>query len=62
MENNILKDMSQDDLENTLKEKKKSLMNFRFQKAYGQLSDTSVLKKHRREIARLKTYIQQKTV
>ena len=36
---------------------KKTLLNLRFQKATGQLEKTSELKKIRRKIASLKTYI-----
>ena len=36
---------------------KKSLINFNFQKSSGQLEKTSLIKKTRKDIARLKTQI-----
>lgn len=49
--------LSRDELAAKLSEKEKSLMNLRFQKAYGQLNDTSVFKKLRKDIARIKMYM-----
>tara|TARA_B100000700_G_scaffold309018_1_gene387445 strand:+ start:618 stop:815 length:198 start_codon:yes stop_codon:yes gene_type:complete len=40
---------------------KKSLLNFRFQKATGQLEKTSELKKVRKKIAKLKTELNSET-
>ena len=44
-------------IKSEIEDLKKSLLNLRFQKATGQLEKTSELKKIRRKIASLKTYI-----
>ena len=48
-------------IQSEINELKKSLLNFRFQKATGQLEKTSELKKIRKKIARLKTDNNNKT-
>ena len=40
-----------------ISEIKKSLLNFRFQKTTGQLEKTSEIRKAKKKIARLKTFI-----
>ena len=40
-----------------INELKKSLLNFRFQKTTGQLEKTSEIRKARKKIAKLKTFI-----
>jgi large subunit ribosomal protein L29 len=44
-------------IKSEIEDLKKTLLNLRFQKATGQLEKTSELKKIRRKIASLKTYI-----
>lgn len=52
---------SDDELKKRLIELKKSQFNLRFQKASGQLEDTSQFMKVRREIARIKTTLAGRT-
>ncbi len=48
-------------IQSEINQLKKSLLNFRFQKASGQLEKTAEMKKTRKKIARLKTDINKKT-
>lgn len=48
------------ELKNKVEEAKKELMNLRFQKSTGQLEVTDRFKKLRREVARIKTVMNQK--
>ena len=48
-------------IQSEINQLKKSLLNFRFQKATGQLEKTAEMKKTRKKIARLKTDINKKT-
>ena len=52
-----LKGKSQDELKKMLLELRKSQLNLRFQKSNGQLSNTSEVRKIRRDIARIKTFL-----
>ncbi len=56
-----LKKIDNKKIQSEINELKKSLLNFRFQKATGQLEKTSELKKIRKKIARLKTNSNNKT-
>jgi ribosomal protein L29 len=49
--------LTRDALDTKLKELKKEAMNHRFQLAAGSLPKTDVIRKNRREIARVKTAI-----
>ncbi|HDM76258.1 MAG TPA: 50S ribosomal protein L29 [Deltaproteobacteria bacterium] len=55
-----LRDMSLEELEAKLKEFSEALFNLKFQHATGQLDNTAQLKKTRRDIARVKTIINEK--
>lgn len=54
-----VRQMSADQAKKHLAELYKERLNLRFQKAGGQLEDTSQLRKTRRLIARLKTHLRQ---
>jgi len=55
-----LRELDLKELKNKVEETKKELMNLRFQKSTGQLEATDSFKKLRREVARIKTVINQK--
>ena len=55
-----LKAMSTDQLQDELLKLKKEQFNLRFQRATGQLENTSRLREARRDIARIKTVAAQK--
>ncbi len=55
-----LKGMSLDQLDDQLAKLKKEQFNLRFQRATGQLENTSRVRHVRRDIARLKTIARQK--
>ena len=55
-----LKGMSLDQLDDQLVKLKKEQFNLRFQRATGQLENTSRVRQVRRDIARLKTVVRQK--
>lgn len=52
-----LKGKSPDELKSMLMDLRKEQLNMRFQKAGGQLEDTSKVRKARRTIARIKTQL-----
>ena len=51
------KEINNQKIQAEINQLRKSLLNFRFQKATGQLEKTAELKKIRKKIARLKTEI-----
>lgn len=55
-----LKTKTVDELAKLLLEKRKEQFNLRFQKSGGSLDDTSQVRKVRRTIARIKTFLNQK--
>ena len=55
-----LKNKSMDQLQGSLKEFKKEAFNLRFQKANGQLDNTSRVRIVRRSVARIMTLMKQK--
>lgn len=52
-----IREMSPDEMHRQLATLKESLFNLRFQHGTGQLEDTSMLKKTRKDIARLQTIV-----
>ena len=60
MKNNLFKDMTHDQLINSLKENIESLENLKFQQSLQQLENTSQIKKVKKNIARLKTVLVKK--
>jgi len=57
-----LRELSIEELMEREKESRKALFNLRFQMGSGQLSNHTALKKARRDIARIKTVLNQKYV
>jgi len=55
-----IRNLSNDEMQESLKNKTEELFNFRFQLATNQLDNTSVMKKTRHDIARLNTIIKEK--
>ncbi|QTA38689.1 50S ribosomal protein L29 [Thermosipho ferrireducens] len=55
-----LRNLTTEELLNLLEEKKRTLMNLRFQKALGQLTDYSQLSKTKKDIARIKTLLRER--
>jgi large subunit ribosomal protein L29 len=54
-----LKTKTEDELKKLLLEKRKEKMNLRFQRAGGQLEKTHGMRAVRRDIARIKTFLNQ---
>lgn len=57
-----LKELSESELNVKLKELKNELFNLRFQNAVGQLANPMQIEATRREIARIKTVLQEKAL
>ncbi len=55
-----LRQLTNAELERLLRDNKAKLMRLRFQKALGELQDTSQLKATKREIARIKTILRER--
>ena len=55
-----LHEMSNEELAQELKELKQELFNLRFQSATGQLGDVMVIKKTKKDIARVKTILRER--
>jgi len=60
MKSSEIRNLSIDEMQESLKNKIEELFNFRFQLATNQLDNTSMIKKARKDIARLKTIIKEK--
>ncbi|MFV0309890.1 MAG: 50S ribosomal protein L29 [Desertimonas sp.] len=60
--NNDLVELSLGDLIEELRETKQEALNLRFRNATGQLENTAELRKVRRRIARINTYIRQREI
>ena len=60
MKNNLFKDMTYNQLLNSLEENIESLENLKFQQSLQQLENTSQIKKVKKTIARLKTVLVKK--
>ncbi len=54
--------LGDDDLQKELNSKKNSLMRLRFEKAGGQLKDTSQLGRTKRDVARIMTVIRERQI
>lgn len=59
---NDLTDLNLGDLIEELRETKQEALNLRFRNATGQLENTAELRKVRRRIARINTYIRQREI
>jgi len=55
-----LKEMTNDELANELKNLKQELFNLRFQSATGQLGNVMMIQKTKRDIARVKTIMRER--
>jgi large subunit ribosomal protein L29 len=55
-----LRGLTNEELVSLLEEKKRTLMNLRFQNALGQLNDYSQISKTRKDIARIKTILRER--
>ncbi len=55
-----IREMSVDDLKNSLKDSYEALENFRFQHAIGQLENYKSLSNTKKDIARIKTILNEK--
>ncbi len=60
--NNDLAEMDLGSLIEELRETKQEALNLRFRNATGQLENTAELRKVRRQIARINTYIRQREI
>lgn len=58
---NEIRELSSEEIKQKIEESSQELLNLRFQKATGQLKDYTRFKLVRRDIARLKTVLQEKT-
>ena len=57
-----LRELSVEELKEKEREAKQELFNLRFQKATGQLGNTSVIRKTKKELARVKTVLNEVSV
>lgn len=60
--NNDLAEMGLGDLIDELRETKQEALNLRFRNATGQLDNTAEIKRVRRQIARINTFIRQREI
>ena len=59
---NELAEMNLGDLIDELRESKQEALNLRFRNATGQLDNTAAMKRVRRQIARINTFIRQREI
>ena len=62
MKANELREMTGDELRTRLDEREKDIMNFRMQLATGVVENVRLARQARREIARIKTILQERTL
>ena len=55
-----IREMTEEEILNALEDQQEAMFNHRFEKASGQLEDTNVPGRTRRDFARLKTILRQK--
>ena len=60
MNNEQIRELTEEELLNALEDQKEALFNLRFQKASGQLEDTNAPRRAQRDIARLKTVLRER--
>lgn len=58
---NEIRELSVDQLDTQVKELKQELFNLKFQKTLGQLQNTTKIRQVKRDIARIKTIMVEKT-
>lgn len=57
-----LRELGEEELKEKVKELSQELFNLRFQKATGQLGNTAMIPKTKRDIARVETVLKQKAI
>jgi large subunit ribosomal protein L29 len=62
MKANELRELGSDELDGKARELSEELFNLRFQKATGQLGNTAMIVKAKRDLARVKTVLREKSV
>lgn len=62
MKANELREMSNGDLEKLISDAKQELFNMRFQKAVGKLTNTARVRTLKKDIARAKTILHERTL
>jgi large subunit ribosomal protein L29 len=62
MKANELRELGSDELDGRARELSEELFNLRFQKATGQLGNTAMIMKSKRDLARVKTVLREKAV
>ncbi|MFO8088324.1 MAG: 50S ribosomal protein L29 [Desulfatiglandaceae bacterium] len=62
MKANELRELGSDELDGRARELSEELFNLRFQKATGQLGNTAMIVKSKRDLARVKTVLREKAV
>ena len=55
-----IRNMTEEEIMDALEDRKEAMFNFRFQLASGQLEDTNMPRRTRREIAQLKTVLRER--
>jgi large subunit ribosomal protein L29 len=55
-----IRELTDEEILNSLEDQKEALFNLRFQKASGQLEDTTAPRRTQRDIARLKTVLRER--
>lgn len=60
MKINEVRELTDEEILNSLEDQKEALFNLRFQKASGQLEDTTAPRRAQRTIARLKTVLRER--
>jgi large subunit ribosomal protein L29 len=60
MNNEQIRELTDEELLNALEDQKEALFNLRFQKASGQLEDTNAPRRAQRDIARLRTVLRER--
>ena len=57
---NEVRELTDEEILNSLEDQKEALFNLRFQKASGQLEDTTAPRRTQRHVARLKTVLRER--
>ncbi len=56
-----IRDMSNDQILDAIEDNRQAMFHMRFQKASGELKDTNLVRRNRRELARLKTVLAERS-
>ena len=60
MKSKELKELTEDELQEKLKEMSQELFNLRFQRSTGELGNTAMIPKTKKDIARVKTVLRER--